>query len=162
MNNFIVAVEFGSIKGFVKNNKIIKIEILNEKLEEYYDAYSKDFYYKIKEYLEGNDVLDEIPYEIYYKNKFEKDVLTALKKVKFGKVVSYKELAIISGYPNASRAVGTVMAKNTIPLILPCHRVIKNNCNIGNYGGGSHWKKFFLEIEGINIRNNRVISCNKL
>ncbi|WGS65902.1 methylated-DNA--[protein]-cysteine S-methyltransferase [Marinitoga aeolica] len=162
MNKFIVSVIYGSIIGFVKNNKIVEVEILNEKLKEYYDAYTMDFYYKIKEYLEGKDVLDELPYDIVFRNEFEKKVLTTLKSIKFGNVVSYKGLAILSGYPNAARAVGTVMAKNRLPLIFPCHRVIKSDGKIGNYGGGSHWKKYFLELEGVNIKEDKVISCNKL
>ncbi|KLO23364.1 MULTISPECIES: methylated-DNA--[protein]-cysteine S-methyltransferase [unclassified Marinitoga] len=161
MNKFVINVNYSSIIGFVKNNRIFKIEF-SAAAKEYYDAYTKDFYYKIKEYLSGKDVLNEIPYEIHYKSDFEKDVLTALKKVKFGNVVSYKELAIMSGHPYASRAVGSIMAKNVLPLIFPCHRVIKNKGILGNYGGKSELKKYFLRLEGLIIENDRIISYNKL
>lgn len=161
MNKFIISTDKGSIIGYVKNNKLVEIELSNEILEDYYDEYTNNFYYKIKEYLAGNDVLDEIPYEIVFRNDFEKRVLTALKNVKFGHVVSYKGLAILAGYPNAARAVGTVMAKNRLPLIFPCHRVIKSNGEIGKYGGGEPLKRFLLEVEGVKIKGEKVISCNE-
>ncbi|KAF2955598.1 MGMT family protein [Marinitoga sp. 38H-ov] len=159
MKNFIVSTKVGSIIGYVRENKIIQIELSNEILDDYYDEYTNNFYYKIKEYLDGNDVLDEIPYEITFKNDFEKRVLIALKNVKFGNVVSYKGLAILAGYPNAARAVGTVMANNRIPLIFPCHRVIKSNGEIGKYGGGEPLKRYLLETEGIIIKREKV--CNE-
>ncbi|SHE57961.1 methylated-DNA-[protein]-cysteine S-methyltransferase [Marinitoga hydrogenitolerans DSM 16785] len=156
MYKFVINIVFGSIIGFVKSNKIVGIEFSKEKLGNFHDVYTANFYYKIKEYLEGNDVLDEIPYKLYYKNEFEKDVLMALKKVKFGQVVSYKELAILSGYPYAARAVGSIMASNHLPLIFPCHRVIKNDRSIGKYSGGVEFKRYFLEIEGIKIKGDKV------
>lgn len=162
MNKFIVSTKYGSIIGYVKNNKVFQIDLSNSIEEEYHDSYTADFYFKIKEYIKGNDVLNEIPYEIFFKNDFEKKVLLALKNVRFGNVVSYKGLAILAGYPNAARAVGTIMAKNRIPLIFPCHRVIKSNGEVGKYGGGESLKKFLLEIEGVVIKGDKVISCNKL
>ncbi|WP_165973989.1 methylated-DNA--[protein]-cysteine S-methyltransferase [Marinitoga lauensis] len=162
MNTFIVSTPVGSIIGYINNNKIFRIDLTNEILEDVYDEYTADFYYKIKEYLSGKDVLNEIPYEINFKNEFEERVLTELKNVKFGHVVSYKELAIKAGYPNAARAVGSVMAKNKIPLIFPCHRVIKNNGHVGKYGGGEDLKRYLLKIEGLKIENDKIVRCNKL
>ncbi|MBM7559740.1 methylated-DNA--[protein]-cysteine S-methyltransferase [Marinitoga litoralis] len=157
MNEFIVSTEVGSIIGYVKNNKLVQINLSNDILEEYHDTYTKDFYYKIKEYLKGKDVLEEIPYDIVFRNEFEKRVLIALKGIKFGNVISYKGLAILAGYPNAARAVGTIMAKNRLPLIFPCHRVIKSNGEIGKYGGGEPLKKYLLTIEGLNIIQEKVL-----
>lgn len=162
MNNFVVSTKVGSIIGYVKNNKIVQIDLSNEIEKEYYDGYTANFYFKIKEYLAGNDVLNEIPYEIVFRNEFEKNVLLALKNIKFGNVISYKGLAILAGYPNSARAVGTVMAKNRIPLIFPCHRVIKSNGEIGKYGGGEPLKKYLLEVEGVNIKGDKVFLCNEI
>ncbi|XP_075468348.1 methylated-DNA--protein-cysteine methyltransferase isoform X2 [Ascaphus truei] len=70
-------------------------------------------------------------------NSFTKRVLLALlNKVKIGETVSYKELAEIAGNEKAARAVGGAMRSNPLPIIIPCHRVICSNGNIGNYMGG--------------------------
>lgn len=83
---------------------------------------------------------------------FTNNVLkTLLKKVKKGDVISYSKLATLSGYPNAARALGTVMAKNRFPLFIPCHRVIKNDGTTGNFlkdnPSGKEIKKKLLELE---------------
>jgi methylated-DNA-[protein]-cysteine S-methyltransferase len=69
---------------------------------------------------------------------FQVDVYKTLLKVGYGQTTSYQELAKKAGYPKAYRAVGTVMANNNIPFIIPCHRVIKSDGSLGNY--------VFLEI----------------
>lgn len=82
--------------------------------------------------------------------EFERKVWTALgEKVGFGKTVTYSQLAGTAiDNPKASRAVGTAMKKNPIPLMIPCHRVIRADGEIGNYSmGGSTIKKWLLEHE---------------
>lgn len=61
---------------------------------------------------------------------------------------SYGELALKSGFPRASRAVGSVCAKNAIPLIIPCHRVIASGGKLGSYAFGVEKKRWLLEFEG--------------
>ena len=72
---------------------------------------------------------------------FERNVLTALAKVRRGSTVTYGELAAVIGSPRAARAVGGALGKNPIPLLLPCHRVLSAS-GIGGYGGssGSQWR----------------------
>jgi methylated-DNA-[protein]-cysteine S-methyltransferase len=83
--------------------------------------------------------------------EFQKQVLFTLKdKVKFGETVSYKKLAELSGYPKSYRAVGNVMKKNRFPIIFPCHRVIKNNGETGNFVSGQILKQKLLDFEKIN------------
>lgn len=83
-------------------------------------------------------------------NSFSEKVLsTLLNRVGPGERLSYAELASIAGNPKAQRAVGTVMRKNPIPLIVPCHRVIRSNQTIGNYNGGADIKEWLLEYEKI-------------
>jgi methylated-DNA-[protein]-cysteine S-methyltransferase len=76
-------------------------------------------------------------------------VLKACKKIPAGKTVSYSQLAGMIGKPKASRAVGTALAKNPIPLIIPCHRVIHCDGSLGNFSapGGTSTKKKLLELE---------------
>lgn len=75
---------------------------------------------------------------------FSKTILNALAGIPFGKITTYKRLAELSGFPGACRAVGSVMAKNPFPLLIPCHRVIRTNLSIGEYGPGADLKKFLI------------------
>ncbi|MCH7624076.1 MAG: methylated-DNA--[protein]-cysteine S-methyltransferase, partial [Nitrospinae bacterium] len=67
-----------------------------------------------------------------------------------GKTQSYRMLAKAIGQPKAFRAVGNANGKNPLPLIIPCHRVIRENGDMGGYTGGLHLKRFLLDLE----RNN--------
>jgi methylated-DNA-[protein]-cysteine S-methyltransferase len=80
---------------------------------------------------------------------FTRKVLTACSKIPAGKTVSYSQLADMIGKPRASRAVGSALAKNPIPLIIPCHRVIHSDGSLGNFSaiGGTDTKKKLLALE---------------
>ncbi|OGV36038.1 MAG: hypothetical protein A2020_00830 [Lentisphaerae bacterium GWF2_45_14] len=80
-----------------------------------------------------------------------KVLFTLFNEVPRGKVVSYKQLAELSGFPKAVRAVASVMAKNPFPLVIPCHRVIKSDGSLGNYGPGKKLKEHFLGQEKVKI-----------
>nr|CAD7403458.1 unnamed protein product [Timema cristinae] len=80
------------------------------------------------------------------------------KNVGPGKTVSYSELASMLNKPNAARAVGTAMANNPIQLIIPCHRVIRNDLSLGNYARGQRVKMWLLKHEGVKLAaNNKVL-----
>lgn len=91
---------------------------------------------------------------------FRRDTLeTLVKEVGWGETVTYGELAAMAGKPGAARAVGTVMAGNPIPFIIPCHRVVAAGGRIGGYGGtastASHHlriKRALLAREGVTLR----------
>lgn len=87
--------------------------------------------------------------------RFQKKVLMALCKVPKGETITYKELAKRAGYPDAYRAVGSVMRINPMAPTIPCHRVIKSNGSIGNYSGkgGVRAKRRLLEDENIALRH---------
>jgi len=87
-------------------------------------------------------VLDLSPY-----TDNEIKVYLELIKTKMGEKISYGELARRCGFYNAARFIGNTMAKNNFPIIIPCHRVIKNNGSIGNYTGGSEIKRTLLSME---------------
>ena len=84
---------------------------------------------------------------------FQRRVWQTLAKVPYGTTISYGELARRIGNPNAARAVGMANAKNPIPIIIPCHRIIKSDGNIGEFGSGRPMKKALLEMEGVQLRN---------
>jgi methylated-DNA-[protein]-cysteine S-methyltransferase len=80
-------------------------------------------------------------------NDFRRRVLCELAKVRFGHTLSYGELARRAGNPGAARAVGGVMAKNPIPLVVPCHRVLAAGGKIGGFTGGLRLKRALLDLE---------------
>jgi methylated-DNA-[protein]-cysteine S-methyltransferase len=80
---------------------------------------------------------------------------TLVERVPWGETVSYGELAELSGRPRAARAVGSIMAGNLVPFVIPCHRVIAAGGRIGGYGGGRDavgLKRWLLEREGVALR----------
>ena len=78
---------------------------------------------------------------------FYKKVLDEVSLIKFGKVKSYKQIAKILKNKNAYRAVANANAQNPLPIIIPCHRVIKSSGDIGGYRGGVINKKYLLSLE---------------
>lgn len=80
---------------------------------------------------------------------FQLAVIDALRRVPYGDVVTYGELAALAGRPNAQRAAGSVCAHNRFPLVVPCHRVV-SAAGIGGYGpSGVAVKRRLLELEGV-------------
>ena len=80
---------------------------------------------------------------------FQRDILRALRRVGYGEVVSYSELARLAGYPKAQRAAGTFCARNRFPLVVPCHRVVSSD-GLGSYGSlGLEYKRRLLALEGV-------------
>ncbi len=99
--------------------------------------------------------LKEIKKELKSKGltKFQVKVLSMLCTVNKGKTITYKELAAQAGYPNAYRAVGSVMRINPLAPEIPCHRVIKSDGSPGNYsGGGTKIKLELLVAEGAALK----------
>lgn len=79
--------------------------------------------------------------------KLQQSVLHKTADIPYGHQKSYKEIAAMIGRPRAFRFVGTTLANNPFPLLVPCHRVIKSNGSYGKFGGGSEMKKKLIELE---------------
>jgi len=86
---------------------------------------------------------------------------TKLLQVPEGKVTTYGDLAKAVGLENGQRAIGTIMKKNPFPAIVPCHRVVQSNGEIGGYAYGKKVKLHMLSKEGIKIQNGKIIDFNK-
>jgi len=91
-------------------------------------------------------------------SRFERKVYEALASVPYGQVVTYAELARMSGSPRASRAVGSALGKNPLPVFIPCHRVIRADRSMGGFGAGTTWKRRLLQHEGLALRRGRVVA----
>ncbi len=102
---------------------------------------------EIKTYLDGKQKIFTVKFDIKA-SPFHRKVLKYVARIPFGTTKTYGDIAAGVGNPRASRAVGTANAKNNLPLIIPCHRVVGSN-SIGGYGGGLSLKRKLLEHEGV-------------
>jgi len=105
---------------------------------------------KVKEYYNGKKI-DFTNYQLNLDNytNFQKEILELVKKIPYGEIRTYKEAAEAAGYPRAYRAVGSTMRNNPLPLIVPCHRVIKSDGSLGGFSanGGVALKKKMIDLE---------------
>jgi len=89
--------------------------------------------------------------------KLQKSVLVATADIPYGETRSYKAIAEAIDRPRAYRFVGTTLANNPFPALIPCHRVIKSNASIGRFGGGTDLKRRMIELEAKHAPNISVI-----
>ncbi len=80
---------------------------------------------------------------------FQRSVWEALLAIPYGETCSYGALAAAIGNPGAVRAVGTACGKNPLPIVVPCHRIIRGDGSVGNYAGGVAVKRALLAVEGV-------------
>ncbi len=110
------------------------------------DRKNRNVLNQLKEYLRGE--LQRFDCKLDFKGTpFQKRVWSALAKIPYGQTRSYKEIARAIGHPRAFRAVGNANGQNSIPLIIPCHRVIESNGGLGGFGHGVQVKKELLGFE---------------
>lgn len=105
---------------------------------------------QIQLYLSGKRIdLGTIPVAQVSSSHFYSKVYEILRKTRSGETLTYRQIASIAGSPGASRAVGQAMARNPLPLIIPCHRVVPQSGGVGNYSapGGSKLKAQLLRME---------------
>lgn len=113
------------------------------------DSSPDDIKKQMENYLHGEEINFKVK-TVLDLSDFGRNIISRLVNVSYGQTVSYGELARIAGYPKAARAVGTIMKKNRIPVIIPCHRVLSAN-GLGSYSAehGIYTKKLLLELENI-------------
>jgi methylated-DNA-[protein]-cysteine S-methyltransferase len=101
---------------------------------------------QLTEYLAGERQTFDFPLRLVG-TPFQRRVWDELRRIPFGKTISYAELARRVGQPGAARAVGSANGRNPISLIIPCHRVIAADGGLGGYGGGLDRKRWLLRHE---------------
>lgn len=102
---------------------------------------------QLEEYFAGRRRHFELPVDLQLARGFRRAVLEFLPEVSYGSTVSYAALAAATGSPRAVRAVGTACATNPVPIVVPCHRVVRSDGTPGQYGGGSAAKLTLLALE---------------
>ena len=98
-------------------------------------------------YFAGTLAVIDVPLDLRLAHGFRRDVLGHLRQIPFGRTESYAEVAAASGSPRATRAVGSACATNPMPIVIPCHRVVRTGGSLGGYVGGLDAKRFLLDLE---------------
>jgi methylated-DNA-[protein]-cysteine S-methyltransferase len=100
-------------------------------------------------YFEGKLDHFDLPLDWRLSGGFRQRVLRAINRIPYGQTRSYTEMARKAGNERAVRAAGTACGSNPIPLVVPCHRVLRTGGALGGYGGGLPMKQGLLELEGV-------------
>jgi methylated-DNA-[protein]-cysteine S-methyltransferase len=113
-----------------------RLESVRRELDQYFDRGRQDFDIDLDWSLIG---------------PFGQRVLNATAAIPFGSVLTYSQVAAQAGSPRGSRAAGNALGSNPIPIVIPCHRVLRQGGALGGYGGGIERKRWLLELEGARL-----------
>ncbi len=151
----------GNLLLMARNGRVIRLDILTEKPDLIRKNVKKaypdgiftekpflDTWKDLDYYLRGKKVEFHAEIDISDLRPFTQNVLKELLKIPYGELRSYGWIGRQLGYHNASRAVGQAVGRNPLPIIIPCHRVIRENGTIGGFSSGVNIKKRLLAIEG--------------
>jgi O-6-methylguanine DNA methyltransferase len=157
------------VKGFVKQQRLFLIEIIVGtrarriplvSFEKPHDSKLDPLLQKLQAYLDGQKVdFSAIPIDLHGFSSFQSAVLQTARRIPFGSTYSYSLLAKEAGFPRAIRATASVMRKNPLPLIIPCHRVIQKNGSIGSYCGDEHGEDAALKQRLLQLERARKGCC---
>ena len=103
---------------------------------------------ELDDYFAGKRKSFELPLDFQLASGFRRRVLEGLQTLQYGETASYGTVARAVGNPKAVRAVGTACATNPLPIVVPCHRVVRSDGALGNYLGGPEIKRALLTLEG--------------
>jgi methylated-DNA-[protein]-cysteine S-methyltransferase len=110
-----------------------ELDPVRRELEEYFEQRRHDF---------------DLAIDWRLSHGFRRRALESLTGIPYGGTITYKELADRAGSPRAHRAAGSACGSNPIPIVVPCHRVVRVGGELGGYGGGPEIKEFLLDLEG--------------
>ena len=142
----------GNFLAHFKDRYLIKLELVNSDEKLFLDQSLQE---TINQLIKGKISVNELPLNIneLEGTEFQKKVWKSLTKIKYGGTSSYKEIAASINNPSAVRAVGSACRLNPIPLIIPCHRVLRSDRSIGKYAFGIKNKHKLLKLESYESRN---------
>jgi methylated-DNA-[protein]-cysteine S-methyltransferase len=102
---------------------------------------------ELDEYFAGTRRAFDLPLDFRLSSGFRRSVLAHLPEIGYGRTESYAQVATAAGSPRAVRAVGSACATNPLPLVVPCHRVVRSDGSFGGYRGGPEAKRLLLSLE---------------
>ncbi len=163
----------GHIIIVMRGDKIISLDVTDKGIYEarkmvlslYPDATESMASFKtirtlLDRYLQGREVEFDVEVDISCLGAFTQKVLNELRKIPRGQVKTYGWLAKKIGKPKAARAVGQALKRNPIPIIIPCHRIIRDDGTIGGFSMGVNIKERLLALEGCTSRNSKELSVS--
>ena len=105
----------------------------------------------LKRYFLGERVAFELELDLSDVTEWQRRVLLKAAEIPYGELMTYGELAAAIGSPGGARAIGQAMARNPVPIIVPCHRVVAASGKLGGFSAGLDWKRRLLRLEGIDL-----------
>jgi methylated-DNA-[protein]-cysteine S-methyltransferase len=154
----------GYIVIVTKNGKVVSLDVTDKGTYEarkmilsiYPDARESMTSFKIirtllDRYLQGREVDFDVEVDISHLGVFTQEVLNELREIPWGVVRTYGWLAKKIGKPGAARAVGQALKRNPVPIIIPCHRIIRDDGTIGGFSMGVNIKERLLALEGVKV-----------
>jgi methylated-DNA-[protein]-cysteine S-methyltransferase len=106
----------------------------------------------LRRYASGEKIEFAVPVDLSDLLPFTARVLTEIRRIPYGKIASYGMIARSLGYRNAAQAVGQALKRNPIPIVIPCHRVVRGDGSLGGFDMGVDMKARLLSLEGIRVR----------
>lgn len=103
---------------------------------------------QLEEYFDRRRTTFDLALDLRLASGFRREVLQHLREIAYGHTGSYAQVAVAAGSPRAVRAVGSACARNPLPVVVPCHRVIRSDGALGEYVGGPDAKRTLLALEG--------------
>ncbi len=107
-----------------------------------------EFKERLTNYLKGKKISFPEPLDLRGSTPFQRTVWEITTTIPYGEMRSYSWLAERAGHPRAERAVGRSLALNPLPILIPCHRVVRKNGKLGGFSRGLEFKRRLLELEG--------------
>jgi methylated-DNA-[protein]-cysteine S-methyltransferase len=166
--------DFGGIVLVARNKRLISLDIvLNDQLylrksllARYPDAKERPESFRVllrtlDRYFKGEQVNFDIALDMDDLGTFTRAVLVEVSKVPYGQTTTYSAVGRAIGYPHAPRAVGQALKRNPIPIIVPCHRVVRADGSLGGFSMGLETKARLLSVEGVRLdkfRNSAVLA----
>jgi methylated-DNA-[protein]-cysteine S-methyltransferase len=102
---------------------------------------------ELDQYFDGGRHTFDVPLDWTLAKSFRLKVLRATAQIPYGQTSSYRQVAVVAGNPNAVRAAGSALARNPLPILVPCHRVLRSDGAVGQYLGGQAAKIQLLTLE---------------
>lgn len=116
---------------------------------------------RLHAYGEGEEVVFDEALDLRGGSPFYRRVWEATRRIPYGQVRTYSELAATLGRPGAARAVGRALAANPWPLLVPCHRIVGRGGALVGFGGGLALKRCLLRLEGLACSDTRVLASRR-
>ncbi len=158
----VLETDMGAFLLFARENHLSRLDLVasggadarKQAIAEFPDAVEEPLLFEaasrlLRRYLGGERVEFDIPVDLHGLRPFTSLVLTEIRHIPYGGLASYGTVARRVGYPKAARAVGRALATNPIPIVIPCHRIIRGDGSLGGFGMGLDMKVRLLSIEGV-------------